>query len=128
MRLLRSSSVAEFLQWFGLLAGGLAWTGQLVVGFGVSDAACSAGSAGWGIDVHAWEVALTAAGVTAALVAEVAAVTLFLETRNTKETDAPPWGRRHFFASAAILGNFLFIVVILMTGIGTLAHSPCTQS
>ena len=124
----RSSLVAEFLQWFGLLAAAVAWTGQLVVGFGVANAACSAGSARWGIAVHTWEIALMAAGASAALVAETAAVVLFLQTRGTEEDDPPPFGRRHFFASAALVGNALFLAAILLSGLGTLAHSPCTQS
>jgi len=128
MRLARSSSGAELLQWFGLFAAALAWTGQLVIGFGVSDAACSAGSARWGIDVHAWLIGLTAAGALAALVAEAAATVLFLETRDAGEDGPPPWGRRHFFAATALLGNVLFLAVILLTGFGTLAHSPCVQS
>jgi hypothetical protein len=127
MRLTRSAR-PEFLQWFGLLAAALAWTGQLVLGFGVTDAACSAGSARWGIDVHTWEIVLLAAGAGAALLAEAAALVLFLETRGTGEDDPPPKGRRHFFASAALVGNALFLAVILLSGLATLAHSPCTQS
>ena len=56
----RSDSFVELLQWFGLLAAGLAWTAQLVLGFGVSIAACSAGSGRWGVDVHTWVIVLTA--------------------------------------------------------------------
>jgi hypothetical protein len=128
MRLARSTLLPEFLQWFGLLAAALAWTGQLVLGFGVTDAACSAGSARWGIDVHTWEIVLLVAGAGAAVVAEAAALVLFLDTRGTGEDDPPPWGRRHFFASAALVGNALFLTVILLSGLATLAHSPCTQS
>jgi len=128
MRILRSFAVAEFLQWFGLFAAALAWTAQLVIGFGVAIARCSAGSARWGIGVHTWEIALTAAGAGIALLAEAAAVMLFLETRGTDEYGPPPWGRRHFFVLAAIVGNFLFFVAILLNGVGTLAHSSCGQS
>jgi hypothetical protein len=128
MRALRSSAIAEFLLWFGFFAAGLAWTGQLVIGFGVALAKCSAGSARWGIGVHTWEIALTAAGATIALLAEAAAVTVFLETRGTGEYDPPPWGRRHFFVVAAMVGNALFFVAILLNGVGTLTHSSCGQS
>jgi hypothetical protein len=128
VRTLRSSAVAEFLQWFGFFAAGLAWTGQLVIGFGVALAKCSAGSARWGIGVHTWEIALTAAGATIALLAEAAAVTVFLETRGTGEYDPPPRGRRHFFVVAAMVGNALFFVAILLNGVGTLTHSSCGQS
>ena len=128
MRNVRSTPVAEFLQWFGLLAAALAWTAQLVIGFGVAVANCSAGSARWGIGVRTWEIALTAAGGGVALLAGAAAVTLFLETRGTDEYDPPPWGRRHFLAMAAVLGNFLFFVAILLNGVGTLTHASCGQS
>ena len=128
MRSLRFNPVAEFLQWFGLLAAALAWTAQLVIGFGIAVANCSAGSARWGIGVHTWELALTVAGAGVALLAGAAAVTLFLETRGTGEYGPPPWGRRHFLAMAAILGNFLFFVAILLNGVGTLTHSSCGQS
>jgi hypothetical protein len=124
----RSFAVAELLQWFGLLGAALAWTGQLVIGFGVGLAACSAGSTRWGIDVHAWELGLTIAGGLVALLAEAAAVTLYLETRGTDEYDPPPWGRRHFFVVAAMVGNALFFVAILLNGVGTLSHPPCSQS
>jgi hypothetical protein len=128
VKALRSFVVAEVLQWFGLLAAALAWTAQLVIGFGVGLAACSAGSTRWGIDVHAWELGLTIAGGLVALLAEAAAVTLFLEMRGTDEYDPPPWGRRHFFVVAAMVGNALFFVAILLNGVGTLAHAPCSQS
>jgi hypothetical protein len=128
VKTLRSFAVAELLQWFGLLAAALAWTAQLVIGFGVGLAACSAGSARWGIDVHAWELGLTIAGGLVALLAEAASVALFLETRGRGEYDAPPRGRRHFFVVAAMVGNALFFVAILLNGVGTLSHPPCTQS
>ena len=124
----RSDSFVELLQWFGLLAAGLAWTAQLVLGFGVSIAACSAGSARWGVNVHTWAIVLTAAGATIALLAEAAAVTVFLDARETDEYGPPPWGRRHFLAVAAMVGNLLFFVAILLNGAGVLSHSSCVQS
>ena len=124
----RSDSFVELLQWFGLLAAGLAWTAQLVLGFGLSIAACSAGSARWGVHVHTWVIVLTAAGATIALLAEAAAVTVFLDARDTGEYGPPPWGRRHFLAVAAIVGNLLFFVAILLNGVGVLSHSSCVQS
>ena len=124
----RSDSFVEFLQWFGLLAAGLAWTAQLVLGFGVSIAACSAGSARWGLDVHTWLIVLDRGRATIALLAEAAAVTVFLDAREADEYGPPPWGRRHFLAMAAIVGNLLFFVAILLNLVGVLSHSSCVQS
>jgi hypothetical protein len=128
MRSARATGLPELLQWFGLLGAALAWTGQLVVGFGVTDAACSAGGADWGLDVHAWEIALTAAGVAAAVLAGAAALAVFLETRGVEEEGPPPAARRHFFAAAALVGNTVFLGAIVLTGVGALTHSPCAQA
>jgi hypothetical protein len=116
---------AEFLQWFGLLAAGLVWAAQLVIGFGVTDAACGPAGSGFHVDMDVWQIALMAVGVPIAALAEVAAVSVFLETRSLEHDDPPPWGRRHFFVVAAILGNVLFLVAILMSGIGAIYSSPC---
>jgi hypothetical protein len=117
----------ELLQWYGLLGAGLAWTVQLVLGFGVTVARCSTGG-DFGLGYDTWQIALTVlAGVFAAL-GEAAAVTVFMATRAVEYDGPPPDGRRHFFASAAVIGNVLFLMIILLSGIGLLAHSPCRQA
>ncbi len=119
---------AEALQWFGLFGGALIWTGQLVVGFGLTVARCGAGGASWGINLHTWQLLLMLIGVTVTLGAEAAALSVFLSTEEVEHDGPPPLGRRHFFASAASVGNVLFFVVILLTGVGELSHPPCHQS
>ncbi len=118
---------AEFLQWFGLLAAALTWTGQLVVGYGLTTARCGATRA-WGIDLHDWELALTAAAALLALTAEAAALTVLARTRGVEDSGEPPVSRRRFFAVAAALGNSLFLVAILLSGLGVLALSACRQA
>jgi hypothetical protein len=119
---------AEILQWFGLFAAALVWSAQLVIGFGLTVARCSAGGVRWGIDLDTWEILLMVVGVVVALAAEAAALTVFLSTRGLEHDDPPPSGRRHFFASAAALGNVLFLLIILLSGIAVLVHQPCHQS
>jgi hypothetical protein len=115
----------ELLQWFGLLAAPLAWAVQLVAGFGVADAACDGAG---GVSVTPYETTLTAVALGIALLAEAAAVVLFRELA-TVEEDAPgPAGRLRFFAVAALLGNVLFFVIILLSGVGSVVHLPCVQS
>jgi hypothetical protein len=116
---------AEFLQWFGLIGAGVVWATQLVIGFYVSQAACGPAGGGLHIDQDAWQIALMAVGVPLAVLAEVAAVAVFRETRTLDHNDPPPWGRRHFFVVAAILGNVLFLVAILLSGIGAIYSTPC---
>jgi hypothetical protein len=118
----------ELLQWFGLLAAPLAWTVQLVAGFGVADAHCAPAGSRWGIDVETWEIALTAVAGTVAVSAEVSALTLYRELRNV-EDDAPgPRGRLHFFSVAALIGNVLFIALITLTAVGVLTHLECRSA
>jgi hypothetical protein len=107
------------------MGAGIVWAAQLVIGFGVTDAACGPAGAGWNIDVDAWQIVLMAVGVPLAALAEVAAVSVFLETRGLDHDDPPPWGRRQFFVVAAMLGNALFIVAILLSGIGAIYNTPC---
>jgi hypothetical protein len=119
----------ELLQWYGLFGAGLAWTAQLIVGFGVAYADCATRAASrWGLDVTTWEIVLMVVGGLFAVVAEAAAVNVLLATRNRRYDDPPPDGRRHFFAFGAALGNLLFIVAILLSGIGALSNSACTPA
>jgi hypothetical protein len=115
----------ELLQWFCLLGAALVWTAQLVVGYGVTVAACSRAGGGWSIDRRTWEVALTAAAAALVLLAEAAALAVYRETRNLSYSSPPPPGRHHFFASAAVVGNLIFLAIVLLSGIGALALDSC---
>jgi hypothetical protein len=119
---------ADVLQWFALFGGALAWTVQFVLGYGVAAATCSTGGGRWGIDFHAWQLSLALAAATVVLLAEIAAVVVLQQTRGVPEDGPPPDGRRHFFAVAASVGNVLFLVIVVLTAVGTLTHSPCHGS
>jgi hypothetical protein len=125
---MRSERSLETLQWVGLLGAALIWTGQLVVGFGLTVAACGPAGPRFGIDVDTWEIALTATAAVFVLVAEAAALAVLARTRGSHHDDPPPQGRRHFFASAAAIANVLFLVVVLTSGIAALVHTPCGGS
>ena len=116
----------ELLQWFGLLGAALAWAGQLVVGYGVTVARCNPARLGLALDT--WEIVLTAIGGAIVLAAEAAAIAVFLETREAGHDGPPPAGRRHFFASAAVVGNVLFLAMILFSGLGAISNSGCGQA
>jgi hypothetical protein len=124
----RTDAGQEFLQWFGLLGAPIAWTVQLVLGFGVTQAACSAGSRRWGIDVDAWEISLMVAAGAVVVLAEICALAVYLATRDIHYDSAPPLGRRRFFVTASSLGNVLFLTMILMSGLAAVYHAPCNQS
>ena len=115
----------ELLQWYGLFGAALAWAGMHVVGFGVASADCANASRHWGLDVTTWIIVITAIGLLCAGLAEAAALSILAETRGLDHEDAPPDGRRHFFAFGAALGNVLFIMAIVLNAVGTLASHGC---
>ena len=98
----------------------------VVVGFGVSYADCNTVGRQWGLDVVTWEIVLMVAGGLLAVLAEAAAVRVFLATRAVEYDGAPPVGRQHFFALAAMLGNLLFINAILLSAIAAISNTTCS--
>ena len=115
----------ELLQWYGLFGAALAWAVQLVLGYGVSYADCNNVGTQWGIDVRTWQIVLLVVGLLFAVVAEAAAINVFLSTRHEHYDDPAPDGRYHFFSYAAMLGNLLFINAILISGIAALVNTTC---
>jgi hypothetical protein len=127
-RALDTTVAQEFMQWFGLLGAPLAWATQLVLGYGVTEARCNVGSSQWGVGNDTWQITLMVAAGIVVVFAEVCAVALYLVTREAGYDGDPPFGRRQFFVFASSLGNFLFLVAILLSGIGAVTHVPCRQS
>jgi hypothetical protein len=127
-RALESSATQEFMQWFGLLGAPLAWTVQLVLGYGVTEARCGVGGSGWAVSVDTWEITLMIAAGAVVILAELCATALYFETRDVAYDGVAPVGRRHFFVAASSLGNVLFLVIILLSGIAAVEHVACRQS
>lgn len=116
------------LQWLGILAGGSVWFVSYLAGTAVSQAACNPGSARWGIPHDLVEGIITGVALLLILGAELAAIVVFRATRGVGEQDPPPQGRLHFFASAALVSNVIFFMVILLAGIATIVDRTCHQS
>ena len=96
-------------------------------GYFVSDANCGA-AASHGVHALPVELALAIAAGVAVLAAEAAAFLVYRATADV-DKDAPgPYGRLHFFALAALLGNVLFFVIVVFDGAGTIIHLPCSGS
>jgi hypothetical protein len=119
---------AEFLQWFGFGGAALVWAGQHLIGYGTTVARCGAGGVRFGIDLHTWEITTFATALALVLAAEAAAVVTVLRTWGAEYDGPPPDGRRHFFALAALVGNLLFLVAILLSGLSVLTFEPCRQA
>jgi uncharacterized membrane protein len=118
----------ELLQWFSLFAGPLAWTAEHVAGFWISDAGCSVAGAQWSFDPAALQTVLAVLTGLAVVAAWFAAFVVFRETRMVDPYAPGPLGRMHFFSQAALLGNVLFFVIVLLDGFGAVHELPCRPS
>jgi hypothetical protein len=123
------------LQWVGLLLGAGVWAAQHMVGSGVTQAECGAAGAGWGISNDLWQATLTAAAAALVLVAGAAAITVFARTRDAGYGDEPAEeagelrrARLHFFAAASIAANTIFLAIILLDGVASIAGLGCRQA
>jgi hypothetical protein len=122
MKLARSN----LLLWFAILGGPLAWAVVHVAGYAVGLAQCDQPLSRWAVPVHALDVAFAAAGLVIALLAEVVALRIFLDTR--EEGNKPPLGRIHFLSVIALTVNALAIAIIVLDGVGTPFLRLCQQS
>ena len=118
----------ELLQWFSLFPGPLAWATEHVVGFGISDATCHVAGVQWGLDASVLQTVLAVLVGIVVVAAWLAALVTFRETRTVDKDDPGPLGRIHFFAQAALLGNVLFFVIVVLDGVATVHDLPCHQS
>lgn len=116
----------ELLQWFGLLAAPCAWALHLVIGLYLAEARC--GETHWTTGWSSSQIALTSAAALVAILAEGAALTVYRELRQTDRDAAGPAGRQHLFAIGGLVGNVLFFVAILLTGVTILATQACRQA
>jgi hypothetical protein len=108
--------------WAGLFAAPSAWAAQLVLGYGVEEADCSAAGSSFDLDTPTWEAAIFGACGAVALAALVGAMWQWRETR-----DANGLGRIGFMAFGGILISALFLALIVLTGVGVLTLTACKQ-
>jgi hypothetical protein len=116
------------LQWFGFLAGGIVWTAEFLAGAGASSARCNPAGPRWDVPYDAVQLGLMLVGSFVVIAAGAAALVVFRATRDVEDGDPPPPGRIHLFATFALVGNLLFLVIILLTGIATIVDRTCQQA
>lgn len=113
----------DAMQWFGFLAAPVAWAVQLVVASYLAEAHCEAARLGTGWSPA--EIAVTSSAAAVALVAEAAALTVFVEVRRVSRDAPGPSGRQRLLAYGALVGNVLFLVAILLGGVAVVATKAC---
>jgi hypothetical protein len=118
----------ELLQWYALFGGALAWAGSHVLGYFVAVGGCDAAVAYWHVNISGWEVLIQVLALAGVLAAEAAAFAVYRATETVDKDAAGPDGRMHFFAQAALLGNVLFFMLVLLDATGVLIHTNCGLS
>jgi hypothetical protein len=108
----------------GLLGAPVAWTLQLVVGYGAEEADCSRGTAASFGGAHGVAVWISVAAGVAALASLAAAGFVW---RATQRGAVDPRGRVQFMAVAGLLVGALFLALIVLTAVGTTHFEPCVS-
>lgn len=126
-----------FLQWIGLLVGGMAWTTQHLMGIGTTQAACNvAGRTTWSLSTVTWEAVIAGIALAFVVTAEVCSVLVFMRTRETGFGSGPPeegWKgarvptRLHFFSAASMAANAIFFMIIVLDFVANVFDVACRQ-
>jgi hypothetical protein len=116
-----SSRRTIYLQWFALLAGPVAWFGQVILGYFYTLSLCGPG----GPDLDGLHLPVGVYSAVAALVAAgglASAVALYRATAHGLDD---PLGRIRFISEIGLVIGALFLAVILYTAGGELALGGC---
>jgi hypothetical protein len=115
----------RLLLWFGVLGAPVAWTFQHLAGYALTEAACHEAGTMWKVAVVTWTLALTAGAAAIAVLAGLAAIATWRATRGA--SDESPTARMHFMAVMGMTLTPLFLMIILMSGIGVAAIGGCAR-
>jgi hypothetical protein len=123
--LARAPRLTTLLQAYGIVAPPLAWTVQLVIGYGFAIAACGEGGVSGGIGLHPWQG-------TVALVAGLVAGSawggaLWLHAATGRGEIDDPLGRVRFLSTIGIVIGVIFLTLIAFTAAGTLTTHGCRE-
>ena len=119
----RTSHVVSLIQWCAIVAPPLAWTAQLVVGYGFTIAACGAGGVSGGIGLHLWQG--VAAAVAAVIAAGAWAGAIMLHAATGRDEVDDPVGRVRFMSTIGIVIGLIFLTLIGFTAAGELSLQGC---
>jgi predicted neutral ceramidase superfamily lipid hydrolase len=125
MKLQRTSLLTNVLVLYGILAAPLAWSAQLVFGYGIGEARCSPFGEQFTFDAELGELVLLAVVAAVAVSALVVSGLVALAGRRDRVVDDR--GRVAFMATGGVLVSSIFIVLILLGGIASLAINHCQQ-
>jgi heme/copper-type cytochrome/quinol oxidase subunit 2 len=114
--------------WFAVLGAPVAWGLEFTAGYWATQTQCSVPGQRWNVNVDLWGVLLMGFAFVVATLAGLTALSLFRGTQRADTEDSPPAGRVHFLSIVGMAVTALFILVIVMTGLGIVILPDCHQS
>lgn len=126
MRLALPHVAPRVLVWFGVLGAPAAWTAQHVAGYALTEITCQEAGRTWNVAMDTWTIAVTATAAAIGVLAWVAAIASWRATRDAGED--PPPSRIHFLSIMGMTLTPLFLMIILMSGLGAAFLPECVQS
>ena len=116
--------LARTLMWLGILGAPAAWVSQFLFGYSVTEIACNPG--GRALAVDTFTLVATIAAAALALVGGLSALRVFRDTHEeaTADTD-PPLGRVYFLSIVGMVLSPLFLLIIVLSGLGVIVLSNC---
>jgi hypothetical protein len=114
--------------WFAVLGAPFAWGVEFAVGYWATQTQCGVAGEGWSVHVDLWGAVLMGVAFVVALAAGLTSLGLFRGTRQAETEGSPPDGRVHFLSIVGLTVTALFILIIVMTGIGVVIVPDCRQS
>lgn len=131
-RITRAETAGSLLLWFGILAGPLAWTTQVIVAPDVAEVLCYSGAEGsgrgqvYGLDIQVFIVALTALLTLVCLAGLVVSLRCSRALRASE--DSTTGGRATWMARAGILVSTLFALATAIGFIPVFLLESCTTT
>jgi hypothetical protein len=128
----RGETRGSVLLWFGILAGPLAWTAQVIVAPDLAEVLCYSGAKGsgrgqiYGLDIQVFIVVLTAA-LTAICLSGLL-VSLKCSRAQRAARDTTPGRRATWMARAGVLVSSLFALATIVGFIPVFLLEACTTS
>jgi hypothetical protein len=123
--LARMPRLTRALQVYALFGAPLAWTAQLVLGYGLTEAACGPSGRAWDIAIDPWEAAIFALALAFAVGGWASAAALHRAVARAEIDD--PRGRVRFLTTIGLVVGAIFVAMILYTGAGVLSLEECRR-
>jgi hypothetical protein len=121
----RAEGRGSVLLWFGVLAGPAAWSVEIIIGYGVEEIACSAGSASEEIEGVGVEPIIVLLTLFLGAVTAAAGLLAFGCLRRLRASRGTAGERAEWMAIAGIATSAIFLVLILVNLLSVVFLGVC---